>query len=177
MPQGRRFARGFSLLELLVVIVILSVIAATAVISIGALGSDEEIDRESRRLTALLQLATEEALFQGRDLGLYVEEDRYQFLVYSRDSRLWSATTGDRSFRERAMPEGLFLSLVVEDQDIKLETVDDVDEIQPQVAVFSSGEMTPFELYIEREFSDVRYVIIGKADGAIELIAGDDGVR
>lgn len=152
-------------------------IAATAVISIGALGTDEQIDRESRRLTALLQLANEEALFQGRDLGLYVEEERYQFLVYSRDSQLWSTTAGDRSFRERVMPEGILLSLVVEDQDIELETVDDVDEIRPQVAVFSSGEMTPFELYIEREFSDVRYVIIGNADGTIELIAGDDGDR
>ena len=45
--------RGFTLIELLVVIVILSVIAATAVLSIGALGTDEEIDRESRRLAAL----------------------------------------------------------------------------------------------------------------------------
>jgi general secretion pathway protein H len=169
-----RHPRGFSLLELLVVIVILSVIAATAVLSIGTLGSDERIDREARRLAALLQLAAEEALFQGRDLGLYVEEDRYQFLAYSRDSRLWTTTTGDRSFRERAMPEGLVLSLVVEDQDIELRTIDDVEEIQPQVAIFSSGEMTPFELYIEREFSDVRYAIFGEADGTIELIAGDD---
>lgn len=159
------------------VIVILSVIAATAVLSIGALGTDEQIDRESRRLMALLQLATEEALFQGRDFGLYVEEDRYQFLVYSRDSQLWSSSVGDRSFRERVMPEDLVLSLAVEEQDIALETVDDVDDIQPQVGIFSSGEMTPFELYLERRFSDVRYVVVGNADGTVELIVGADDDR
>jgi general secretion pathway protein H len=160
-----------------VVIVILSVIAATAVLSIGALGTDEQIDRESRRLAALLQLATEEALFQGRDFGLYVEEDRYQFLAYSRDSQLWSASVGDRSFRERVMPEDLVLSLAVEEQDIVLETVDDVDEIRPQVAIFSSGEMTPFELHMERRFSDIRYVVVGHADGTVELIVGDADAR
>ena len=75
------------------------------------------------------------------------------------------------------MPEDLVLSLAVEEQDIVLETVDDVDEIRPQVAIFSSGEMTPFELHMERRFSDIRYVVVGHADGTVELIVGDADAR
>lgn len=169
MPQGSS-SRGFTLLELLVVLVILAVIAATAVLSVGTLGSDEQIDKEARRLVALLQLAAEESLFSGRDLGLYLEEDRYRFYAYSRDSLLWETLGGDASFRERSLPEGLVLSLRVEDQDVDLTPAQSESEIQPQVAIFGSGEFTPFELLIEREYSDSRFLIRGASDGTLELI-------
>jgi general secretion pathway protein H len=168
--RHRSSARGFTLLELLVVLVILAVIAATAVLSVGTLGSDEQIDREARRLVALLQLAAEESLFSGRDLGLYLEEDRYRFYAYSRDSALWEPVGSDASFRERRLPEGLILSLRVENQEVDLIPAQSETEIQPQVAIFGSGEMTPFELIIEREYSDIRFLIRGEADGTLELI-------
>jgi general secretion pathway protein H len=139
-------------------------------LSVGTLGSDEQIDREARRLVALLQLAAEESLFSGRDLGLYLEEDRYRFYAYSRDSALWEPVGSDASFRERRLPEGLVLSLRVEDQDVDLITAQSETEIQPQVAIFGSGEVTPFELVIEREYSDIRFLIRGQADGTLELI-------
>jgi general secretion pathway protein H len=173
MPGPTRTG-GFTLLELLVVLVILAIIAATAVLSVGTLGRDEEIDREARRLTALLQLATEEAVFQGRDIGLYVEEDRYRFYSWSRDGLLWESLQGDSSFRERTLPEGLLLSLRVENQDVELKAAETENEIVPQVAIFSSGEITPFELTIERQFSDVRFTISGKADGVIEMSGRGD---
>jgi general secretion pathway protein H len=157
-----------------VVLVILAIMAATAVLSVGTLGRDEEIEREARRLTALLQLATEEALFQGRDLGLYVEEDRYRFYSWSRDSLTWESLQNDSSFRERTMPEGLVLTLRVEEQDVDLTVAATESEIVPQVAIFSSGEITPFELAIERQFSDVRFTIRGQADGVIRMSDGDD---
>lgn len=169
MPQPNR-CRGFTLLELLVVLVILAVIAATAILSVGTLGSDEQIDTEARRLTALIQLAAEESLFTGRDLGLYFEEDRYRFYAYSRDSLLWQSLAADPSFRERALPEGLVLSLRVEGQDVPLTPAESENEIEPQVAIFGSGEMTPFELQIERRFSDARYLIRGQTDGTLELV-------
>lgn len=165
---------GFTLLELLVVLVILAVIAATAVLSVGTLGEDDELEREARRLTALLSLAVEESLFQGRDLGLYVEEDRYRFYLWSRDALIWQALESDRSFRERVLPEGLVMSLRVEDQEVALTTAASEAEIVPQVAIYSSGEVTPFELTIERRFSDSRFIVRGRADGAIEVGSGDD---
>lgn len=143
--------------------------------SIGTLGKDEEIDREARRLVALLQLGNEEALFQGRDLGLYVEEGSYGFYVYSPDSQLWNPLSSDTTFRQRSLPEGLYVSLTVEDQPVSLDPEDDPEDIVPQIALFSSGELIPFELVIEREFADTRYIITGEADGTIEIISeGED---
>jgi len=168
--------RGFSLLELLVVLVILSIMAATAVLSIGDLGGDDQIDRESRRLLALMQLASDEALLQGRDIGVYIEEDRYRFMIYSRDSLTWLPLDNDQTYRERILPEGLFFALVIEDQEVVLEPGDVDDELEPQIAIFASGESTQFELYIGREFSDEQIIIEGVGDGSLDLITQDPDV-
>jgi general secretion pathway protein H len=168
MPRGVH-ARGFSLLELLVVLVILAIMAATAMLSLGDFGGDDQVDREARRLLALLQLAGEETLLQGRDFGIYVEEDRYRFLVYDRDTLNWRPLDTDPNFRERILPESVFFSLVVEDQEVVLEPFDDETELEPQVAILSSGELTEFELYLGREFSDEQMIIKGLADGSLEL--------
>ncbi len=171
MPRASREfrQRGFSLLELLVVLVILSIMAATAMISVGTLGTDDELQRESLRLEALMRLAGEEALMQGRDLGLYVEEDRYRFMLYSRDTESWLPMDADRSFRERQLPEGLFFSLTVEDQEVVLEPAGNPDEIKPQVAILSSGELTPFLLFLGREFGDTQFEVAGQMDGRLEV--------
>ena len=161
--------RGFSLLELLVVLVILAIMAATAMISVGTLGGDDELQRESLRLEALMRLAGEEALMQGRDLGLYIEEDRYRFMLYSRDEQRWLPMDADRSFRERELPEGLFFSLSVEDQEVVLEAAGNDAEIEPQVAILSSGELTPFLLYLGREFGDTQFELAGQLDGRLQI--------
>jgi len=152
-----------------VVIVILAIMAATAMVSVGALGGDDEIQRESLRLEALMRLAGEESLMQGKDLGLYVEEDRYRFMLYSRDAKAWLPMEADRSFRERILPEGLFFSLIVEDQEVVLEAAGNEAEIQPQIAILSSGELTPFQLFLGREFGDLQFELAGELDGRMEL--------
>lgn len=172
MPRPMR-AAGFTLLELLVVIVILAVIAATAVLSVGTLGKDEALERETRRLLALLDLAAEEALFQGRDIGLYVEDDRYRFYSYSRDALRWERMGDRAAFRERVLPAGILFSLRVEEQDVLLIPAEKEEEIEPQIAIFSSGEIVPFELTLERQYAEEWFMISAEADGMIEIVDGD----
>jgi len=154
---------------LLVVIVILGVVAATAVFSIGTLGRDDRLQEEALRLTTLLRLASEEALLTGRDIGLYLEEDNYRFLLYSRETVQWLVLEGDDIFRPWKLPEEVYFSVAVEDREIVLEPLDDIEAIEPQVAVYSSGDITPFEIYLNRELSDQQYLVEGLPNGDIEL--------
>ena len=169
MRYCQRRQTGFTLLELLVVIVILGIVAATAVFSIVTLGRDDRLQEEALRLTTLLRLASEEALLSGRDIGLYLEEDNYRFLLYSRETFQWLLLEGDDIFRPWNLPDEVYFSVAVEDREIVLEPLDDIETIEPQVAVFSSGDITPFEIYLNRELSDQQYLVEGLPNGDIEL--------
>jgi general secretion pathway protein H len=53
-----RTASGFTLLEVLVVVVIIGIITSMAVISVKVLGGDHEMDQEAARLQAILVQGT-----------------------------------------------------------------------------------------------------------------------
>jgi general secretion pathway protein H len=84
-------SKGFTLIEILVVLVIMTVIISLAVLSIGTTGRDTQLDEESRRIEGLVDILHERALLEGRDFGLRIEPAGYGFLVYSAD-RTSSAT-------------------------------------------------------------------------------------
>jgi general secretion pathway protein H len=94
----RRLAGGFTLVELLVVLVIVGILLG--VVSINAMPSERQtLEREAQRIALLLQLARDEAIVRNRPLALEVEPDRYRFLV--REDGQWRAVGDDDLLRER----------------------------------------------------------------------------
>ena len=82
----RAAARGFSLLELLVVVAIIGILAGAVVLSLGSLGNDREIEEETDRLRSLLNLLHEESLMQSRDYGVMFTATGYRFYIYDYQS-------------------------------------------------------------------------------------------
>ncbi|MDH3977016.1 MAG: type II secretion system minor pseudopilin GspH [Gammaproteobacteria bacterium] len=73
---------GFSLLELLVVVVIIGILTTMFTLSVGIVGNDEELETAAKRLNAHIGLAREEAILQGREYGLRFYPDSYEFSIY-----------------------------------------------------------------------------------------------
>jgi general secretion pathway protein H len=174
-------AGGFSLIELLVVIVIVGMMAATALLSIGALRGEDPVEKEARRLTALLGLVSEEALVEGREYGILFELDGYRFLAWDPDSRLWATPEGDQLLRPRTFTPGVNPALAVEGREVELRDperrergVEQRDEIVPQVGIFASGELTPFELLLAEESVTEAWMLRGLANGEVELLPPEE---
>jgi len=58
-------SKGFTLVEILVVVVIMAIVISLAVLSIGVTGRDSQLDEESRRIEGLLGLLHERALLEA----------------------------------------------------------------------------------------------------------------
>lgn len=73
---------GFTLIEVLVVIVIIGVMAGMIVVSMTMGDPRRELLREAERLRTVLSLAAEEAVIQQIELGAEFTESGYRFLKW-----------------------------------------------------------------------------------------------
>jgi general secretion pathway protein H len=173
-----RRSGGFSLLELLVVVTIIGIFAGAAVLSLGVLGSDREIEQEVFRFRSLIDLLREEAVMESRDYGVLFSETGYRFYIYDYERFTWLDPIGDNFLVEHQLQEPLALSLALEGREVALEPDFDpefLEEPEPQLIIFASGEMTPFEAGFYRGVADGRFLLTGELDGTLEV--SQDGFR
>ena len=168
-PVRKRSDDGFSLLELLVVIVIIAILFTFTTLAIRGTSPEELIQTEAQRLDRLLQLALEEAVLKGQEYGLEFSPDSYRFLLYVEDS--WLPLEQDKLLRRRQLPENMELELEIEQIDVLVEDratteSDEEDEPRPQVFLLSSGEITPeFSVRLVMPGVETSYIVSGTING------------
>lgn len=174
---------GFTLIEILVVVIIIATISGIALLSMNLIGDDRELNTERNRLATLIEVAQDEAMMQGREFGLEMMTSTYRFVEFDPFSFRWSEILGDDVFRLRELPEGMEFELYIEGKRIILENdpmeFDDTDEADqsragesyaPHVFVFSSGESTVYEIRLKRPLNDQQLVMRGNVLGEIEFV-------
>lgn len=175
MPReyARKPARGFTMIEILVVLIVVGLLAALAVANLGGSAQQRELENTARELFLLMQTASEQAVVNNQELGMVLEDDSYRFLMLDELEGTW-VSQPERLFRPRQLPEGLVVTSVIESD---LPTLAGEEEVaQPDLMFFSSGEVTPFELELSlSETSDVRYRIESDGfDGVSWLKPGEE---
>jgi general secretion pathway protein H len=161
-PADRRgkLCRGFTLLEIMVVVAIIGIFVGVVVLSTDLVSNQRRLEQEARRLDTIVRFAADEALLQTQDFGILICEDSYHFFVYSYDVEDWIPYAA-RPFEPHRLDEDMSLALKLEDREIILETEaeafdpqmseqlteEEIDDLpEPQIVILSSGEVTPFQV-------------------------------
>lgn len=171
---GRR-QNGFTLLEILAVIVIIGITVSFASLSLSSRAVDERQATEADRLLVLLKLAADEAVVQGEEIGLLLAADGYAF--YHLEDNKWTEYP-EGPLRERVLPDGIRLYLASDGrEEVQLPLPPDKEKnaetknkkTEPQILMLSSGELTPFVLELRADHLPVYYRAEGKITGQISM--------
>ena len=158
---------GFTLLEMMIVVLIIATMAAAISINITSGSTQKRIDDIGDKFYRQLLLAADTALLSGNTIGLQIEQKEtensaiyWQYAWYHHVKNRWQALPKPLSTTE--LPSDVTLELSVEDELIEdfseiLATVDTIEEntralqsssaaIKPEVVISSSGEITDFTL-------------------------------
>ena len=104
--------RGFTLIEILVVMVIIAMMLSMAVVSIGD-NFQRQMRSEAERLQSLMMAAADEAIYNASELGIYLTEDSYTPLRYDQVAQGW-VLIEQRPFNSHKLPEDMRIDWVVE---------------------------------------------------------------
>ena len=148
---ARAAARGFTLIEILVVVAIIAVVSVGVLLSVNLTGRDRDLETESNRLYTLFNYAREQAELQTREYGVRFDDDGYEFLTYDNHQGLWRDVSEDDALVPRKLPDGLDVRLTVEARPVVLKRPPSDKEKTPQVMIFSNGDLTTFAATLERD--------------------------
>lgn len=157
---------GFTLVEVLVVTAIIGVLTGLVMLSVGDGGAGRQVEREARRLAAVLELASNAAVRNGTELGLRIDRNEYRFLRLQ-DEKWQPIERARRGLGEHRLPDGVRLRTRVEGLEAELGESDET--VSPQILILSSGEMTPFEVDVQSTHSPRTARISGAITGQVSI--------
>lgn len=173
--------RGFTMIELLVVLVLIGIMVSMATLSFGVLGRDRQSEEETRRFWAVLQQAREEAELQTEDIAVFISADSYEYLRFEPRRNEWLSLADDELYAPRELPEGLRFRLRIESREVVLKPglpdrsdKEENEKWPPQVMVLSSGDVMPFELELERDGAPSVWRVTGQANNDLRVEKRDE---
>jgi general secretion pathway protein H len=174
ISSNARHGRGFTLIEMLVVVFIIGLVSAGAILAFGSSRRDTQLEEEASRIDALFAYTREQAELQTRDYGLRADHFGYYFVVYDVLADQWRPVDEDDAMRERKFPEGIRPEMVVEGRQIVLEAKQkDIKDFTPQIILFANGDISSFELNLQGEAGDISKIYTDDDSHVVLLQPGE----
>lgn len=177
-------ARGFTLIEIMVVVAIIAVMAGAVVINMDFRNVGRMIRDTTLRTHLLMNLAADQAVYSRQQLGIRFHPESYEFYILGEPTpatetadakpAVWSMLEDERlKFKE--VPAKIEFQVQITGLDIVLEELEDElaqateeEPIKPHVIFLSNGEIMPdFRIVISDQDGEYSHAIATGEDEPI----------
>lgn len=170
--------RGFTLIEILVTVVLISIVLGIALLKFRGSDYDALLKQEAGRMARIMELADQQAIYQSLTIGMLLEDNSYSLLQYNikevKDDagktvkeNQWEPVD-DALLKPRELPEGMEMLVTIEGNPADLRPQS--DKPIPQIVFLNSGEWTAFEIiFTLRENNDTTYILSTNENGKLEI--------
>lgn len=172
LDHGGRMAAGFTLVELLVVLVVVGLMTGIVVLTLPP--ESGAVEQDARRFAARLVLAADESVISGNTIGVIVTRDGYGLRRLYRGQ--WQAPGNNSLFGDMHWQEDVLVLLerngepVSLDASLAVETNDGGagERKSPTLLLDQLGAVTPFHLTLQGETE--QFTVTAGPSGEIEVI-------
>ncbi|MGL4603238.1 MAG: type II secretion system minor pseudopilin GspH [Iodobacter sp.] len=150
------FRRGFTLIEILVVLSIIGVIMGLAVVRLD-LSDAQRVEREASRLAALFESARDEAITGGQAIAWSSDGHGYQFWLQDAENN-WQSVTSHEVLKPHVLDQVSVDGLIVNLRERRL---------GERLVFEPSGVNSPFSLQLR--LNDSQLELSGDVMGRVEV--------
>ena len=175
----RRSGRGFSLIELLIVLMVIVLLASLTSLNVGSGSIDLRREQEVRYLASMMAYALTEAEFAGADYGLYLEREnapegeRYVGRWLRRYDQGWAEppVTGE-TWELLEFESGTELLVELDGAGLlELSEREPESRPSPQIVFLASGEVSPGQIdWLDPRTGALQYTLQWDLFGRVTLL-------
>jgi general secretion pathway protein H len=153
---------GFTLIEILIVIVIVGITLTFALLSFGDFGGERRIIVAAEHFVNYVKLTQQQAILEAGTLGIKLQPTGYQVLRYSSDG-LWNQMPDKSIYAYQSVPSNA-----------KIEWKSTIKSNKsPNIVINASGDMSPFTVTFTKVNKQPIISVKGMHDGQLAIIKHD----
>jgi len=165
--MSKKQFQGFTLIEILIVILVISIATVAATLTIGN-ASGRDMRRQAEQLQRVLQLAAQTAMVEQVDLSIGLWRKGYAVWRFNPVDRTWNLIQNERGFKEYDMPGVIQLSLRINNKQVLLPTSLNTLKV-PQIWFSATGEATAAEITVSGG-GDLENILVIKNNGEVTIL-------
>jgi len=164
VQSWRTRAQGYTLIELIIVILIIGLITTVMLFRMGTVRFERKVSVLADQLHSFVQICQTQATLQPAVIGIFFKADSYQAYYFAdgKPPQWLPLAEHDNFWQARPVPNDVFLHVSTTTPIIP-------GLVTPQVIIQSNGEFSPFTIDIGYVAESAHYRLAGTDAGELSL--------